>query len=171
MAHHLALADHLTPEALFEHYRACSDPVERSRWQIIWLKSKQQTTSQIVAATGFTAGWVRTIIHRYNEHGISGLADRRHENPGAAPLLNEAQQAELDAALTTGKAPDGGLWNGPKVARWIEEATGREQVHDQRGWDYLLRLGFSAQTPRPRHAEADAAAQAAFKKSASGAGC
>ena len=53
---------------------------------------------------------------------------------------------------------------GPKVARWIEETTGREHVHDQRGWDYRIRLGFSAQTPRPRHKEADAQAQAAFKK-------
>ena len=82
------------------------------------------------------------------------------------PLLTPEQQADLDAALEGGEAPDGGPWNGPKVARWIERATGREHVHDQRGWDYLVRLGFSSQSPRPAHDEADPAAGVAFKKQA-----
>jgi len=38
-------------------------------------------------------------------------------------------------------------------------------VRTQRGWDYLQRLKHSPQAPRPRHALADLAQQAAFKKS------
>ncbi len=164
MAYHLRLADHFTPNELHQHYRACTGSVERSHWQIIWLKSQGKSTPEIAASVGYSENWIRTIIHRYNKRGAEGLADRRHGNPGADPLLCQEQQAELEQVLAHEKAPDGGLWTGPKIARWIEEKTGREKVHDQRGWDYLMRLGFSAQTPRPRHEQADAAAQAAFKK-------
>lgn len=80
-------------------------------------------------------------------------------------MLNREQQAQLVAALE-GRAPDEGLWTGSKVARWIEEKTGRAHVHNQRGWDYLVRLGFSAQAPRPRHQGASKAEQEAFKKRA-----
>jgi len=42
---------------------------------------------------------------------------------------------------------------------------GLEGVHAQRGWDYLRRLEWRPQMPRPRHpAAADPAAQAAFPK-------
>ncbi|HEV2123910.1 MAG TPA: winged helix-turn-helix domain-containing protein [Chloroflexota bacterium] len=164
MANHLRLAEHFTSDELYRHYRAATDAVVRSHWQIIWLKSQGQTTPQITQATGYSGTWIRQIIHRYNEHGADGLADQRHRHPGAPTMLSQQQQRELEHLLETGKAPDGTPWTGPKIARWIEEKTGRAKVHDQRGWDYLVRLGFSAQTPRPRHQEADAAAQAAFKK-------
>jgi transposase len=39
-------------------------------------------------------------------------------------------------------------------------------VHPQRGWEYLRRLGYTPQVPRPQHAQADPAAQDAFKKTA-----
>jgi len=160
----LQLAEHFSEAELYERYRRTKDPVERSHWQVIWLKQRGKTTDEIQEVIGYSAYWIRTLIHRYNDQGEEGLTDRRHAHPGAAPMLCDEQQAELEGLLEREKAPDGGPWTGPKVARWIEQATGRAHVHDQRGWDYLLRLGFSAQTPRPRHDQADPAAQAAFKK-------
>lgn len=164
MANHLALAAHFSADELQARYRASTDPVERSHWQIIWLKSQGQSTPEIAAATGYSDNWIRTLIHRYNDEGEAGLEDRRHGHPGAEAMLSQAQQAQLEALLATEKAPDGGPWTGPKIARWIEAKTGRAKVHDQRGWDYLVRLGFSAQTPRPRHGQADPVEQATFKK-------
>lgn len=164
MANHLTLAEHFSEEALYERSRHCKDPVERTHWQIVWLKSQGKTTPEIGQATGYSDNWIRELIHRYNEHGAEGLADQRHGHPGAAPMLDAALQVELEALLEGGKAPDSGPWTGPKIARWIETKTGRTPVHDQRGWDYLIRLGFSAQTPRRRHQQANAAEQAAFKK-------
>lgn len=164
MANHLQLADHFKVEELQSRYRNCTDALERAHWHIIWLKSQGHSTPEIAAVVAYSENWIRTLIHRYNEHGEAALRDRRHEHRGATPMLSEQQQAELDRLLETQKAPDGGPWTGPKIARWIETRTGREKVHDQRGWDYLMRLGFSAQTPRPRHAEANAAEQVAFKK-------
>jgi transposase len=164
----LPLADHLCDHQIDARYRACRNVTERAHWQVLRLKTQGHTLNEIAAATGYTSGWVSTLIHRYNHRGPDAMRDRRHDHPGAPPMLDAEQQVALDEVLASGKAPDGGLWNGPKVARWIEQTTGREHVHDQRGWEWLVRLGFSAQTPRPHHDHADAAAQAAFKKHARG---
>jgi hypothetical protein len=37
-------------------------------------------------------------------------------------------------------------------------------IHPQRGWDYLKRLGFSLQLPRPLHYKADLDEQKAFTR-------
>ena len=162
----LSLADHLPDAEVRARFRACRDATERARWQVIWLKTQHRTTADIAHVTGHTPLWIRTLIHRYNDGGPDAMRDRRHDHPGAPAMLTTEQQADLDAALASGTAPDGGPWSGPKVARWIEATTGRAHVHDQRGWEWLVRLGFSAQTPRPHHDKADPAAQAAFKEQA-----
>jgi hypothetical protein len=66
------------------------------------------------------------------------------------------------------KAPpdDGGLWSGPKIARWLAKFHGVRSVHDQRGWDALIAIGYSIQQPRPRHPDAATDEdRAALKKS------
>ena len=40
-------------------------------------------------------------------------------------------------------------------------------VSEQRGWEWMRRLGFTPQRPRPRETRADPEAQAAFKKGGS----
>lgn len=140
MPKRLELAQHLSDDELYQRYRKAKNPVERTHWQIIWLKSQDKSTRDIAVATGYSAVWVRQVIHRYNDDGPDGMIDRRKNNPGAAPLLEENDQMALAEALT-GPAPDGGRWNSRKVAEWIADRTGREQVHAQRGWDYLQRLG------------------------------
>jgi transposase len=162
MSRRRILVDHCTVAALEAHYRRARDPVARSQWQIIWLLARGEPTPAVVAATGYSAGWIATIVGRYNRDGAAGIGDQRHRNPGAQPLLSAAQQAALRAALAT-PAPDGGRWTGPKVAAWMAEALGHP-VHAQRGWEYLRRLGMTPQVPRPAHTAADPAAQAAFKQ-------
>jgi ferritin len=57
------------------------------------------------------------------------------------------------------------MWSGPKVARWIEQRNGLEKVHDQRGFEYLRKVGMSPQVPRPSNAQgADSHEREAFKK-------
>ena len=102
-------------------------------------------------------------MRRYNQDGPQALGDRRHHNPGGTFLLSPEQQVQLHQALDE-PPPDGGLWSGPKVARWIYRQLGR-QVPLQRGWEYLKRLNYSQRVLRPRHAKADPAAQEDFKKS------
>ena len=140
--------------------------VERSHHQIVWLLSEGKTTKEVCEVTGYSIGWVRQIARRYNDQGVEGLGDRRHSNPGAKEraLLDEAGEAELLEALQ-GPPPGGGMWSGPKVARWIAKRNGLEKVHVQRGFEYLRKVRYSPQVPRPENASAaDASEQEAFKK-------
>jgi len=57
-------------------------------------------------------------------------------------LLGTDLRAELAVRLQQ-PPEDGGLWNGPKVAAWMQERLGRP-VAAQRGWDYLRLVGYSA---------------------------
>jgi transposase len=54
-------------------------------------------------------------------------------------------------------------WNGRRVAQWMSEQLGRK-VHMQRGYEWLAKLGFSSQMPRPAHKNASAEEQGVFKK-------
>lgn len=164
MVKKIQLRPHLETAELERRYRAAQDPVERTHYQILWLLSAGRTTTAVMEATGYSRGWVQEVARRYTTGGPAALGDKRHTNPGGAAraLLDEAGQQELREALA-GDAPDGGLWSGRKVAAWIADRLGRV-IGPQRGWEYLRRLGYGPKVPRPHHAEADAAEQAACPK-------
>ena len=165
VARPLTVPAHLPLDEMERRYRRARDPVLRSHWQIVWLLARGAPTAEVCRVTGYGANWVREVARRYRAEGPPGLGDRRHANPGAAPLPDQVRQGELPAALG-GPAPDGGLWTGRKVAAWIAARVGRP-VAEQRGWEYLRKLGLTPQRPRPREERADPAAQAAFKKGGS----
>lgn len=162
----LSLTPHLTTDELERHYRTCHDPVERSHWQMVWLVSQGHTCPAVARLTGYAEDWVRTIVHRYNADGPTGIADRRHANRGQPPLVPPTVREELRAGLAT-PPPDGGLWTGPKVAAWLSDRLDRA-ISPQRAWETLQQIGFSLHQPRPRATVADPAAQDAFKKGGSG---
>jgi transposase len=160
-----AVAAHLSADELAARYRAARDPVARSRWQMIWLLICGRSLQEVAAVTGFSARWIREVVKAYNAQGPAALADQRHRNAGAAPLLDAAGRQALDEALLE-PPPDGGLWTGRKVAPWIAEHLGRapDAIPPKRDWVYLRRLDYTPRVPRPRHAKAaDPAAQAAFQ--------
>ncbi len=163
MGERLVLARHETAAAVRAAYRAERDGVLRSHLQVIWLLLSDEGAARVAHVSGFTPRWVRELIRRWNEGGIAGLGDRRRGNAGAESLLDDTGLAALSAALD-GAAEDDGLWNGRKVAAWMSAYLGRP-VSPKRGLDYLHRLEFSLQRPRPRHARsASAEERAAFKK-------
>ena len=162
MPKHLTLQPHLSIEELKQHYRQALDPVERSHYQILWLLAQGKTTAQIQEVTGYSINWIRALIHRYNKWGIDGIRDRRHDNPGAETLLDDVLAAQLLQVLQT-SPPDGGLWNGRKVAQWMSEVLGRP-VSRQRGWEYLRSLELRLRVPRPEHEESDPLEPEAWKK-------
>ena len=90
------------------------------------------------------------------------MGDFRHQNKGASPLIDDVQQAQLWQVLQ-GKAPDGGLWNGRKVADWLTALTGR-LICRQRGWEILRQMTFRLRVPRPSHTQSDETEQIAWKK-------
>ena len=130
-----------------ESYMLCdtaATTVEQRRHQVVVLLARRIPIAEIAAATGYSSRWVRKIAQRYHASGHVALEDLRHRNMGAEPLLSLEQQSDLQQALQLSPG-DGGEWTGPKVAHWIEARTG-QQVHRQRGWEYLRRFGPASAT-------------------------
>jgi transposase len=149
-------------EELERRYRQAGDPVARSQWQIVWLLAQGEPSERVAAVTGYSLTWVRTVARRYNARGEAGIGDRRHANRGGPRLLSPEQEAALDQALEAA-APGGGRWTAAKVAGWMSLQIGRT-VAEETGWRSLRRLDWRRSRPRPQHAKADVAAQAAFRQ-------
>ena len=83
--------------------------------------------------------------------------------------LTEGQQATLKAIVLQGPDPevdDVSTWRLVDLCRIVQERFG--VTYSETGMGKLMRsLDLSWQTPRPRHAETDRAAQERFKKGAS----
>lgn len=157
----LPIADHLRPDAIERRYRTCRHPVEKTRWQVLWLMTRPdepRSADQAARLIGYTGNWARALIKRYNEHGPDGLADRRATN-GQRPKLSAQQRAELFDALQH-PPPDGGLWSGPKLRRHVRDRYGVALSHTG-AWNYLKALGFRLKVPRPRHPRAATAEEQA----------
>jgi transposase len=153
---------HLTVAELQRRFRECDDAVEKIHWQAVWLRAQGRSTSEVAEICGYNRDWVHRLVRRYNAGGADCLQDGRRDN-GKPKLMSDAQLEELRQAVLAGSPPGGGLWTGPKVAAWMTNKLGRP-VSPQLAWDYLQHIGFSKQTPRPRHARASARAQEAWKK-------
>ncbi len=160
MSRTLHLIAHTPTTELERLYKAAASVVERSHLHVLWLLSRGFTAKLVADVTGFSARWISELVGRYNRFGLDGLGDRRRFNEGAKPLLDQEKLALLRTWLD-GEPPGHGLWTGRTVAQWITGTIGR-LVSPRRGLDYLHRLGFTRQVPRPRHAGADLHAQAAF---------
>ena len=157
------LEPHWDAATALEAYRGERDGVRRAHLQVIWLLLSGEAASVVARVTGFSVRWIEKLAARWNRDGPAGLGDRRRGN-GAALVLDEAGLLALAAALERGPE-DGGLWSGRKVAAWMSVYLGRP-IDPKLGLDYLHRLGFSRQMPRPRHAKAAGSEeQEAFKKS------
>lgn len=137
---------HLTICELKNRYRQTQDATESRRWHLLLLVARDWTIKHSAAVVGINYDYAKEIVQRYNREGPSSVRNRSGERqpPPAKSLLTSAQKEELRQALQ-GPAPDGKAWSGPKVARWIAEKTGSDHVWPQRGWDYLKRLGGTAQ--------------------------
>lgn len=162
MPKRIAVAEHSSIAQLEQLYKQATGGVESRQYQIIWLLAQGKKSEEVEETTGYSRTWIYALVKRYNERGIEGLGDFRHQNKGASPLIDDVQQAQLWQVLQ-GKAPDGGLWNGRKVADWLTSLTGR-RISRQRGWEILRQMTFRLRVPRPSHTQSDETEQIAWKK-------
>src|SRR3712207_2057999 len=164
------VAGHLSVSELETRFRAAKDTLEKSHLQVIWLLAKGHSKGEVAQITALSPRWINKLLQRYAAHGPEALGDLRHTNRRATPLLDAADLEALRQRLTT-PPEDGGLWSGRKVAGWIAQRCGLEQVHAQRGWEALQKLDWTLQSPRPRHPKAAGPEQAeAYKKARASAG-
>jgi transposase len=144
---------HLSSFELEARYKAAADPVAKSHFHALWLLSCGYETDEVAELLSFSTRWVRELSKRYNEDGPEALGDQRVRNGTKPTILTPEALTALKERIKT-PPDDGGLWTGPKIARWLANFHGLKSVHDQRGWDALVAIGYSIQQPRPRHPQA-----------------
>ena len=158
----MTIAPHLTVDELEQRYRRAEDPVARSQWQILWLLAGGMPTAEVARVTGYSVSWVQEIARRYR----AGPAGHRRPPP-RQPGRGRRCWMRRSRRSCERRWPDPrrmvGIWTCRSVAAWMSQALGRP-VSEQRGWEWMRRLGFTPQRPRPRETRADPAAQEAFKK-------
>ncbi len=105
-----------------------------------------------------------TGVHRYNAEGVVGLFDRPHGG-GARCKLAAAQETEIAGWVRAGPTPetDGVVrWRLSDLREKIAQ-TFAVHLHERSVGKLMRRLGFRRLSVRPRHPQADAAAQEAHK--------
>ena len=134
--------------------------MERRRFQVLALLAEGRTRADVLAITRYSVPSYVDLVHRYNDHGLEGLQDRRHRNSGAPTLLSDADLLLLAQTIRADYAQEI-VWNGTWVQQWIKTTLGKD-VYLARAYEFLDAVGFSQQTARPRYVEADDTAQEDF---------
>lgn len=102
-------------------------------------------------------------VHRLQEGGADALRDRPKGHRKSK--LNDEQKAAVEHWIVTGQTAQGEpiLWTVEKlrlaIAREFGILLGKTPL-----WRHLKIMNLAPRRPRPQHAKADPAAQAAFKK-------
>jgi transposase len=154
----------LSAEELRGHARRAQDGDQACRLVALALVLEGASRTAAARAGGMDRQTLRDWVIRYNEEGVDGLCDRPRS--GRRPRLNAAQLAELAGLVEAG--PDIAVHG---VVRWrcvdlqaeIRARFGIE-ISERHVGRLLRRLAFTRLSVRPRHRQADEAAQETFKK-------
>lgn len=155
----------VTPAELRRGAGRTSDAAAARRMLSIALVLEGHSRADAAEQCGMDRQTLRDWVHRFNDDGMAGLSDRPHKG-GAQPRLSDEQQAQVAEWVRAGPEleTDG-------VVRWRRvdlqakiAAAFNVHLHKRSIGKLLKRLGFRHISVRPRHPQADAAAQEAHKK-------
>lgn len=123
------------------------------------------SVEQAAQASLMSISQIYNWIERYETQGLAGMRDR--PRCGAPQRLARQRESEFVQRVLQGPGADSGLaaWRGEDLRAVLRQEF---DAHYSLSGVYALlhRLGLSNLVPRPQHPDSDAAAQAAFKKSA-----
>ena len=151
----LALQDEIrrSPDARYDH-----------RLHGVLLVAQGMSCRKAAVALGDAPRTVEYWVHRFEQDGFAGLSDGERE--GRPARLSAKQRAQLEEVLRRSPADYGlpaQLWDGPLLSMFLKKEFGA--ILRVRQCQRLFRqLGFRLRKPRPEVGPADAAAQAAVKK-------
>ena len=154
-----------SPERLAELVRAEKCARRARRLSAVRLAMLGQTAAAIGEQVLLSERQVRAWVARYNGGGLPALDDL----PGRGrkgPLPDPEQRRRLRLRLEAGPTQADGVcaFRGEDVRRILEQEFGVARSLDAT-YALMHELGFETLRPRPRHPDADPAAQEAFKKS------
>jgi transposase len=150
---------------------ALQDEIRRSdesrydhRLHGLLLVAQGMTAPEVGRMLGDSPRMVQYWVHRFEEEGLSGLAEG--DRPGRPRRLTEVQMRSVESALR--RRPDeaglsGTLWDGKTLSAFLEQKF--EVDLGVRQCQRLFRqLGFRLRKPRPMIHHTDPIVQAAHKK-------
>jgi transposase len=164
----VVLHDAADANRLMELIRREHSARQRDRYRCVLLAAMGEEDGelegdQIAGRLGRSPRFVDKWLARYRTGGIAALHTAKP--PGRKSRLTAEQCAQLTAELDAGPPPESG--RSALVARDIKALIESrfEKLYSLNGVYALLhRLGYSWLMPRPRHPQADPAAQEDFKK-------
>ncbi len=147
-----------TVEALQARYRAEREGPLRMRLQGLWLLRSGRRVGEVAEVLGVHYRTVQRWVRWYEAGGLAAVVAHRQGGRGQTPRLDATQQQTVADEVATGR-----FRTAAEIGRWITATYG---VSYRPGGLYALlsRLRCRPKVPRPVHAQADAAAQAAWKK-------
>lgn len=151
--------------ALHDEIRRSGEARYDHRLHGVLLVAQGLTCPEAGLVLGDAPRTVEYWVQRFEAHGFAGLAEGAR--PGRPRRLTDAQLAEVQHALrqTPGEAGvrAGGVWDGKTLSAFLRErfAVTLQVRQCQR---LFRQFGFRLRKPRPLIAQADPAAQAAYKK-------
>jgi len=160
----LITCDKPTVEALAERLKTAASRSEYQRIQCVLIRATLgSTAAEIAQLLGWSTATVHVIHSRWAKEGdaifdLRARGGRRHQN------LSAEQEAEMLAPFIA-QAEAGGMLKVVDIQQAYEERVGKT-VAPSTIYRLLERHGWRKVVPRPRHPKADAAAQAALKKTA-----
>ncbi len=145
-------------------HRTETDPKAHARLLAYVMRKEGAPMRQIGGALNRPYSTVRGWLMRAMQMGTRGRHDERR--PGAPPKLDGPQLGQLKKDLLAGSQGFGsGLWTARLLAVHIERRFG-VRYGTSGIYEMLHRIGFSRQTPRPRHPKpASESERREFKKS------
>lgn len=155
--------NHDSVDELHQLYRAEPNARMARRIHVVWLARRGKTCPQIMDVTGAGRRSIQLWVAKYNAGGIDELIEKPRS--GRPTFLNTDQLKKLAKRVDIGprKTDIVSVFNAAAIDQLVEREFG--VLYSLRGMQMMLhRLGFSYQCPRPRHENADAESQAAFKK-------
>jgi transposase len=160
----LKIRDDLEPAELRRLARQETDGRVARRLVAIANALEGMSRRAAAALAGMDRQSLRDWVIRFNAEGVEGLGDR--PRPGRPPFLTVWQRGVLKRLILRGPRPEHDGVSAGRVSDICELVERRfGVVYQERGMLSLRHsLGLSWQKPRPVPPQADAAAQAAFKR-------
>lgn len=155
--------EHESLEQLLKLTRQQKRVREHRRFQAVVLARQGKTAGNIAAILDCGLRPVQRWIERYNKGGAAGLFER--QGRGRKRRLGRGQEQKLKDRLDAGPTPSDSTcaFHGKDIQVILQNEFGVILKLSAVYW-LLHQLGYSRLCPRPRHPDADPAAQDAFKK-------
>jgi transposase len=154
--------EHLRVEEIDVRIKQCTEPWRIRRWQVIRCALVHpKPAAEIALEVGLARQTVHNLVAAYNRQGPPVVETLGHGQRQRAYLSLARECAVVNKFLR--QSAKGQVSTGTQIKPALEKAIG-QRIHKTTVYRILQRHQWRKVVPRPRHPQASAEEQAAFKK-------